>query len=223
MKSSAARNLVAEFLGTATLLSVIVGSGIMATSLSEDVGVQLLMNALSIGAALFVLITMLGPISGAHFNPAVTLAFWLRREMSAREALRYMAAQFVGAAIGTVIANVLFGLNAVSIATNERTGLNLWLSEFLATAALITLILVMVNRGAGHVIPALVGVWITSAIIFTSSTSFANPAVTVARTLSDTFTGIAPTAAPMFIVVQLLAVFAGFHLSHFLHPNPERS
>lgn len=213
----------AEFLGTAVLLSVIVGSGIMASDSSADVGVQLLTNAVAIGAALFVLITVLGPVSGAHFNPAVTIAFWLRREMRAREVVGFIAAQIVGAITGTVFTNVMFNFPGVTISVHERSGGALWPSEFFATSALIGVILAMVNRGAGHAIPALVGVWIASAILFTSSTSFANPAVTIARTLSDTFTGIAPSSVPMFIVAQLLGIFAGFHLSHFLHPNPERS
>ena len=213
----------AEFLGTAALLSVIVGSGIMASNLSADVGVQLLINAVAIGAALFVLITVIGPVSGAHFNPAVTFAFGLRREMRASEVVGFIAAQIVGAITGTVFTNVMFDLPGMTISAHERSGGGLWLSEFFATAALIGLILAMVNRGAGHAIPALVGVWIASAILFTSSTSFANPAVTIARTLSDTFTGISPSSVGMFIVAQVLGIFAGFHLSHFLHPNPERS
>jgi len=195
------RKLVAEFIGTAVLLSAIVGSGIMAENLTSDVGIQLLINALSIVLALFLLITLIGPISGAHFNPIVTFYSRAQGACTNREALMYLAAQILGGAVGVIIANLMFSRVAIDIASTSRVGIGQFIGEVVATVGLLTIIIMRPERAA-----LLVPAWIGSALFFTSSTSFANPAVTVSRTLSDTFTGIAPGSIPQFVGAQLLAL-----------------
>ncbi|MEO0797836.1 MAG: MIP/aquaporin family protein [Pseudomonadota bacterium] len=196
--------LLSEFIGTAFLLSAIVGSGIMAETLSpNNVGVALLAHAIAIGAMLYVLITMLGPISGAHFNPAVTFAFWLRGEHETASVLPYVAVQVAGAIVGVVITRIMYDLAPVDFAEKARTGPGQWLGELVATFGLMLVILLTI-RARVEAVPTSVALYITSAIWFTSSTSFANPAVSVARALSDTFTAINPLHVPMFVVMQLV-------------------
>ena len=202
------RRLAAEALGTGILVATVVGSGIMAQALTKDVALALLCNTLPTGAILVVLITVLGPISGAHFNPAVTLVFTGKRELPPQEALLYVIAQIAGGIAGTMAAHLMFGLPVIDFSTKVRTGGAQWFAEAVATFGLIGTILGAL-RFRPDATPMLVGLYMTCAYWFTASTSFANPAVTLARSLSDTFAGIAPSSAPQFILAQLIgAVFA---------------
>ena len=201
------RRLAAEALGTALLVATVVGSGIMAESLTKDVALALLGNTLPTGAILVVLISILGPISGAHFNPVVSLVFALRRELSPREALLYIAAQIAGGIAGTVIAHAMFALPLVDASLKMRTGGAQWFAEAVAAFGLIATILagIRFNRGA---VPWLVGLYITAAYWFTASTSFANPAVAIARSMTNTFSGIRPADLPGFIVAETCGAIA---------------
>lgn len=200
---TASRRLFAEFLGTALLLAIVIGSGIMGERLAGgNTAIALLGNTLSTGAGLVVLITVFGPVSGAHFNPAVTLAFTLRREIGLALALGYVAAQVIGGALGVYAAHAMFGESIVQMSTKLRDGPAQAFSEFVATFGLLATIFGAV-RFRPDSTPVAVGLYITSAYWFTASTSFANPAVTIARTLSNTFAGIAPTSAPAFVAAQL--------------------
>lgn len=200
--SDTARRLAAETLGTALLLAVVVGSGIMAERLTPDTGVALLANTAATGAALFVLISILGPVSGGHFNPAVTMALALRRAISARMAAAYILVQTGGAVAGVWLAHLMFAEGMIQISTRLRDGPSMALSEGVATFGLVGVILAG-SRIRPQSVPALVGLYVSAAYWFTASTSFANPAVTLARTLSDTFAGIAPSSAPAFIAAQI--------------------
>src|ERR1700704_3684716 len=212
------RRLTAEALGTALLVATVVGSGIMAESLTRDVALALLGNTLPTGAILVVLITILGPISGAHFNPAVTLVFALKRELPMREALFYVAAQFVGGIAGTMIAHGMFDLPLLQASLKLRSGNAQWFSEAVAAFGLIATILAGL-RFARASVPALVGLYITAAYWFTASTSFANPAVAIARSLSNTFSGIRPQDTPLFIVAQIAAAVAATMVFRWLLPD----
>ncbi|MBM3683847.1 MAG: aquaporin family protein [Actinobacteria bacterium] len=215
-----ARRLLAEALGTCLLIVAVVGSGIMASRLSPaDVGLQLLENAAATAGALVGLILMFGAVSGAHFNPVVTLVDRLSGAISWRDAGAYMVAQTLGGCVGTVVANVMFELDAVTLSTKERSSAALWLSEVVATIGLLLVINGCVRTGRASVVPFAVGAWIGGAYWFTSSTSFANPAVTVARTLTDTFAGIAPASAPAFVAMQFLGAVIAFSLIRTLYPN----
>lgn len=206
------RKWLAEYIGTATLVCVVVGSGIMGTNLSKDSGVALLINAFSTIFALALLILIIAPISGAHFNPAVSLVQVLRREMNAVEFLSFISAQIAGAISGAIIANVMFDLEAIQISTNERVSTGTLVGEVIATAGLITVIFVLVVRSQDKLIPVAVAAWIGSAYFFTSSTSFANPAVTIGRVFSDTFAGINPASVLPFIIAQLIGAMLGVAL-----------
>ncbi len=202
------RRLACEALGTALLLACVVGSGIMGERLAGgNVAIALLANTLATGAALVVLISVFGPISGAHFNPAVTLVMALRREIGAREALAYGAVQLCGAVLGVWLAHAMFGEAVLQVSTKLRDGPAQMLSEFVATFGLIATILGSA-RHRPEAVPVLVGLYITAAYWFTASTSFANPAVTLARALSNTFAGIAPASAPGFILAQIAGALA---------------
>jgi glycerol uptake facilitator-like aquaporin len=215
-----ARRLVAEAIGTGFLVMAVIGSGIMAANLSPtDVGLQLLENAAATAGALVGLILMFGAVSGAHFNPAVTLVDRMFGSISTRDAGLYVVAQIVGGCLGAVIANVMFSLPAFELSTTTRSSGALWLSEVIATIGLLLVIHGCVRTGRARVVPFAVGLWIGGAYFFTSSTSFANPAVTVARTLSDTFAGIKPSSAPMFIAMQLIGAVLAFALIRFLYPR----
>jgi glycerol uptake facilitator-like aquaporin len=214
------RRLAAEALGSGLLILAVVGSGIAASRLSSnDVGLQLLENAAATAAALIGLILMFGAVSGAHFNPVVTLLDRLLGTTTSRDTGLYIVAQVVGACLGTVLANLMFELPAIELSTRERSSPALWLSEVVATASLLLLIQGCVRTGRANVIPFAVGAWIGGAYWFTSSTSFANPAVTVARTLSDSFAGIAPSSAPMFIVMQVVGMVVAFGLVRLFYPH----
>ncbi len=213
------RRLVAEALGTALLLVAVVGSGIMAERLAGgNIAVALLANALATGAALVVLITVFGPLSGAHFNPAVTLYFALRGDTPWRTAAFYMPVQIAAAVAGVWLAHAMFALPVLEISTHLRDGPAQWLAEFVATGGLLLTIAGSI-RFAPLSTPMLVGLYITGAYWFTASTSFANPAVTVARSLTDSFAGIAPSSAPGFIAAQLLATLACWPLLKYLFPQ----
>ena len=214
------RKTIAEAVGTATLLLVVIGSGVMATNLSKDVGVQLTINSAATGLILYILITLLGPISGAHFNPVVTAIQLFKKNITASLAAAYLAAQLVGAVIGVAIANFIFNLPIIEISQKDRTGAELFVSEILATAGLVFIIFTAIAQKSEAKIPVLVGAYISAAYFFTSSTSFANPAVTVARTLSDTFAGIAPSSVAPFIAAQILGAVLGLVLTNFINsPN----
>ncbi len=201
-----ARRAVAEALGTALLIVAVIGSGIMATRLTDDVAIQLLANSIATGGALVALILMFASVSGAHFNPAVSITAGLLGDMRWRDVVVFAVAQTAGGCLGAIAANVMFELDAVNLSQHHRSSGALWFSEALATFGLLLVINGIVRSGRASVVAFAVAAWITGAYWFTSSTSFANPAVTVARTLSDTLAGIAPASAPMFIVMQLVAV-----------------
>ena len=214
--ASLTRRLTAEALGTALLLAVVIGSGIMGERLSDgNDGVALLANTLATGAGLVVLITVFGPISGAHFNPAVTLVMLLRREILPRHALAYVAVLIAGALIGAFAAHAMFDLPLLQTSLKLRDGPALAFSEALATFGLIATILGTI-RYRPDMVAACVGLYITAAYWFTASTSFANPAVTIARSLSDTFAGIAPASAPAFIGAQIVGALAAWALMGWL-------
>lgn len=198
-----ARKTVAELLGTLLLLATVVGSGIMAEGLAKSDAVALLGNTIATGAILAVLITIFGPISGAHFNPAVTLAFLVRREIRPGVAAIYLLAQLVGALAGVVLAHLMFELDVVQFSAKERSGGGQWLAEGVATFGLVATILGTL-KARPSAVAAMVGLYISAGYWFTASTSFANPAVTVARAFTDTFSGIAPNDAPHFIVMQIV-------------------
>ncbi len=214
------RRLLAEGVGTAFLLLGVIGSGIMAERLSpDDVGLQLLENAFATAGILVALILALGPASGAHFNPAVTLADRLLGGMTTREATGYVVVQLLGGAVGVVVANVIFELDAVVVSTTDRSSPQLWLSELVATFGLVLVILGVVRSGSGRAAAFAVGGYIAGAYFFTSSTSFANPAVSVTRTLSDTFAGIAPGGVLPFVVAQLVGAAAAVVVGRTIYPD----
>ena len=190
----------------------VVGSGIMAQKMSDDVGLQLLANAIATGGALFALITIFGPVSGASFNPLVSIIGYTRNKGSITELLVDIVAQTLGAISGCILANAMFGLATLQTSTKIRSGGPLWLSETVATATLIVIIFAAIETQQSHKIAALVAGWITGAYWFTSSTSLANPAVTVGRMFSDSFAGIAPGSTPMFVVMQILGAIVGWGL-----------
>ena len=215
---SLVRRAVAEALGTGLLLVAIVGSGIAAVRLTDDAAVALLIHALVVGLALAAAITAVGPISGAHLNPAVTLSVAMERGLPWAKVPVYIGAQLLGAFIGVVGANAMFEQQPVSIAETTRTGGALWLSEFIATFGLLAVIWGAVRLHAGATVAAAVGAYVTAAIWFTSSAAFANPAVTVGRIFSDTYTGIAPADAVPFIFAQLAGAIAATLLFRWLVP-----
>ncbi len=218
-----ARRLAAEALGTALLLAIVVGSGIMAERLAGgNVAIALLGNTIATGAGLYVLITMLGPLSGAHFNPAVSLVMAARGALSRRDAGLYIAVQLVAAILGVWLAHLMFDAAIFEFSAKLRGGTGQLVAEAVATAGLVLAILGGVRHKPGAV-PAIVGLYITSAYWFTASTSFANPAVTVARMLSDSFAGIAPVSVPGFIAAQLVGAALGAGLGGWLFDDGETS
>jgi arsenate reductase len=215
-----ARQATAEALGTGMLVAVVVGSGIYAQRLSpNDPGLQLLENSIATGAGLVALILAFGPVSGAHFNPVVTLADRLLGGIRGATAVVYVIAQIGGGCVGAIVANLMFSLDAINLSQHARSSGALWLSEFVATLGLLLVILGVVRSGRASVVPFAVGGYIGAAYWFTSSTSFANPAVTIARTLSNTFAGIKPSSVPAFVVFQVLGALAAVGLALFLHPD----
>lgn len=217
------RRLAAEFLGAALLIIAVVGSGIMATNLTDDVALQLLANAGATVGALIALILMFGPISGAHFNPVVTVASCWFDGRSWRDVVPYAIVQTIGGIVGAAIANLMFGVEVLGRSTKVREGGGIWLGEVIATVGLL-LVIFLISRGPrADSVPVAVGVWIGGAYWFTSSTSLANPAVTIARSFSDSFAGIAPESVPMFVVMQIIGlVVAVTLLSIFIARIPSR-
>jgi glycerol uptake facilitator-like aquaporin len=219
------RRLLAECVGTALLVTAVVGSGIMASTLSPgDIGLQLLENSVATAFALGALILTFGPVSGAHFNPVVSAADWFlgRRGgtgLTGPQFGAYALAQTAGAIAGSVLANLMFDLDAVEISTKDRTAGHLWLGEVVATAGLIMLVFALARSGRAMAAPAAVGAYIGAAYWFTSSTSFANPAVTIGRMFSDTFAGIAPASVPGFVVAQVAGLIVGVALVVALYPR----
>ena len=217
--TSRSRVLLAECLGTTLLLIGVVGSGIMAARLSpDDVGLQLFQNAVATAAVLVAIIAIFGTIS-ADFNPAVTIGAWLLGHRAGRDVAPLIVVQVIGAVAGTVLANLMFDLDAATWSTTSRSGGHLWLSEVVATVGLLLVVFALVRAGRTAHLPYVVGAYIGGAYFFSSSTSFANPAVTVGRTLSDTFAGIDPSCAPMFVVMQLVGVGVAVVLLRALFPT----
>ena len=217
-----ARRAAAEFIGTALLVAAVIGSGIAAQRMSPDAtGLQLLENAFATAAALLAIIVAVGPVSGAHLNPVVTLVDVVLRRRPPVDAAAYVPAQIAGGMFGAVVANLMFSLAAVNVSTHGRTGGALWLGEIVATFGLVLVIFAMSRGGDGRFIPFAVAAYIAGAYWFTSSTSFANPAVTIARTLSNSFAGIAPSSAPAFIVAQLVGGALGLGAVLVLYPTPD--
>ena len=213
------RKLIAEFGGTAALVCIVVGSGIMGTNLSNDDGVALLINAVSTALGLALLILILGPVSGAHFNPAVTIVMFAQRAIELKAAIGYMVAQILGAIGGAILANVMFDLAAVQISDHARVSTGTLVAEAIATAGLIVVIQVFVARQNANHVAIAVAAWIGSAYFFTASTSFANPAVTIGRTFTDTFAGIAPASILPFVASQLVGAAIGLAIAKALTNN----
>jgi len=221
--TSLGRRLLAEGLGTALLVAAVVGSGIAAQNLSpDDTGLALLENAIATGGALYVLILVLGPVSGAHFNPVVTAVDAWFGGLVRRDAAPYMVVQVLGACLGAILANLMFGLSAVSVSTHVRGGPGILLSEVVATFGLLLVILGLVRRGRSEYVAGAVAAYIVGAYWFTASTSFANPAVTIGRTLSNTFAGIAPSSVPGFVVAQCIGGLIALLVAVVLWPIPSR-
>jgi glycerol uptake facilitator-like aquaporin len=210
------KKLFAEFLGTALLVAIVIGSGIMATNLSQDLGVQLLINTISTVFGLYVLIQILNPISGANFNPVVTLVDLIQNRTNFMVFIQYAVAQVAGAITGAVAANAMFSHPLLETSTKIRAGGNLYLGEIIATAGLILIINLLISQERLDLIPLMVASWIGSAYFFTSSTSFANPAVTIGRAFSDSFAGIAPGCISKFIAAQTLGALIGLGLTKVL-------
>jgi glycerol uptake facilitator-like aquaporin len=223
-----AHRSVAEFIGSASLAAMVVGSGVAATNLSDDVGLQLLINTIATAFGLFVLITVLGPISGAHFNPVVSLADYAFGFRGLRDVGPYIVAQILGCITGSVLANMMFDLPPAAWSSTDRITPGHLLAEMVATAGLVFVIFALARTGKSHLAAAVVATYIGSAYFFTSSTSFANPAITIGRMFTDTFAGIAPGSAPLFIGAQVVGACAGYLGVKFLvHPltpafSPER-
>lgn len=216
------RPVLAEALGTSLLLYVVVGSGIAAESLSVDPGIQLFAHALVVGLGLGGLIVMLQTISGSHFNPSVTIAFWRAGTIRGATAVRYVTAQVIGAVVGVAAANFSFGEQTLSLASTARPGVRLAFAELVATFVLVLVILALVRTDRAGAVPVAVGAWVAAAVFATSSTGFANPAVTLARALTDTYTGIAPSSVPAFLGAELVAglLAAGAAISLFPSTQP---
>lgn len=215
------RRMAAEALGTGLLIVAVIGSGIMATRMSPtDIGLQLFENAFATAGALVGLILMFGAVSGAHFNPVVTLVDRMLGTTSTRDSIAYVVAQVIGGCLGAMVVNAMFELPLVEFSTKDRSSPALWLSEIVATVTLLLVIHGCVRTGRARVVPFAVAAWIGGAYWFTSSTSFANPAVTIARTMSDSFAGIAPSSMPMFILMQLVGAVVAFGLIRYFFPHP---
>jgi arsenate reductase len=213
------RRVLAEFLGSAFLAALVIGSGIAAAQLSQDTGLRLLENAAATAAGLFAIILMFGPVSGGHFNPVVSLVDAALGGLSRRDALAYLPAQVAGCIAGAVVANAMFALSAISISTHHRASPAHLFAEVIATLGLILVIFALARSGRTVTAPAAVGAYIGAAYWFTSSTSFANPAITVGRMFSDTFAGIAPASVPGFVVAQLVGGLIAIGVVRALYPD----
>ena len=204
------KKLFSEFIGTAFLVATVVGSGIMATNLSADLGIDLLINTVATVFVLYILITLLAPISGAHFNPLVSGIAFFRKELSTAHTFYFFIAQILGGSLGAIVANLMFEHPAIEPSNHVREGSHLLLGEVIASAGLIFIIFLAIKQGIDKKIPRLVAAWIGAAYFFTSSTSFANPAVTIARSLTDSFSGIKFSSVPGFIAAQIVGAILGY-------------
>jgi arsenate reductase len=213
------RRLVAEFLGSALLTAVVIGSGIAAANLTDDTGLRLLENAAATAAGLFTIILMFGPVSGGHFNPVVSLVDAAFAGITWRDTAAYLPVQVAGCIGGAVLANAMFGVSAISVSSTHRASAPHLLAEVVATAGLVVLIFALARSGRATAAPAAVGAYIGAAYWFTSSTSFANPAISVGRIFSDTFAGIAPASVPGFVAAQLIGGALAFGLVRVLYPD----
>jgi len=213
------RRCFAEFLGTAALVAIVIGSGIAAERYTDDIGLQLLENTVATGAGLVALILAFGSVSGAHFNPVVTLIDRLLGGRTTPEAVAYVGAQVAGACTGAIVANLMFELDAIDWSQHDRATGALWFGEVVATFGLLVVIFGVVRSGRSSVVPFAVGGYITAAYWFTSSTSFANPAVTIGRSLSDTFAGISPSSVPLFVVFQVAGGLIALFCIRVLYPD----
>ena len=217
--STPTQKYVAEFIGTAFLLATVIGSGIMGETLAgSNVAIALLGNTLPTGAILVVLITMLGPISGAHFNPAVTLVFAIKQEISTKDSAIYIAVQILGGILGVWLAHIMFDMDILQLSGKNRTGTGQWSAEIIATFGLVFTIL-MTLRAQPQAVPMAVGLYITAAYWFTASTSFANPAVTIARGFSNTFAGINPNHIAAFVAAQIIGALLAYGVYKYLSTN----
>lgn len=224
MSTSHARRLLAETLGSLLLTAIVVGSGIAAQTLSPtDVGLQLTENALATAFGLFALIVMFAPLSGAHFNPIVSVVDAAFGYRPWRDVLTYIPAQIIGCVLGAILANLMFGRPAINFSTHDRLTPAHFLAEIVATAGLVLVIFVLVRSGRGQFAPAAVATYIGAAYFFTSSTSFANPAITIGRVFSDTFAGIAPSSAPGYIGAQIIGGLIGYAIVRVLYPTATRA
>ena len=217
------RRLAAEALGTGLLIVAVIGSGIMATNLTDDVALQLLCNAVATGGALVALILIFAPVSGASFNPAVGIVGALLGEVSWRQTALYAAAQTVGGCLGAMTANVMFEHPVVELSTKVRDGSNIYISEVVATVGLLLVIWGTIRANRSNLVPFTVAAWITGAYFFTSSTSLANPAVSIARSLSNSFAGIDPNSVPAFIAMQIIGAFVGYSIIRWLFEQGAKS
>ncbi len=223
LKISMSRRLVAEALGTGLLIVAVIGSGIMAERMTDIVALQLLCNAIATGGALVALILIFAPVSGASFNPLVGIVGIFTGEATVKDTLWYALAQTVGGCFGAIVANLMFDLDAINISDKVRSGTGVLFSEVVATVGLLLVIYGTMRANRSSLVPFTVGAWITGAYFFTSSTSLANPAVTVARSLSNTFAGIAPESVPMFIVMQVIGAFIAIATIQFVFQSSPES
>ena len=210
------RRLAAELIGTCMLIVAVIGSGIMAENLTNEVALMLLCNAIATGGALVALILIFAPVSGASLNPIVGIVAALLGETSWKQTGMYALAQTIGGCLGAIIANLMFDLDAIAFSEKIRTGSSIWFSEVVATVGLLLVIYGTIRANRTPLVPFTVAAWITGAYFFTSSTSLANPAVTIARSLSNTFAGIAPESVPMFMLMQLIGALLGFFIITFV-------
>ena len=223
MSRSMLRRLVAEALGTGMLIVSVIGSGIMAERLTDIVALQLLCNAIATGGALVALILIFAPVSGASFNPVVGIVGIFTGEATVKDTALYAVAQVIGGCLGAITANLMFGLDAVNVSHKVRSGSGVLFSEMVATIGLLLVIYGTIRAKRSNLVPFTVAAWITGAYFFTSSTSLANPAVTVARTMSDTFAGIAPQSVPMFVVMQVIGALVATVIIKFVFQTSESS
>ena len=222
MNFSSWQRALAEFLGVAGIVAVVLGTSHMADALGADATVGLLINALATGAVLFVLISLFAPVSGAQFNPIVTFVLWLKKETGSGEALVFVIAQVLGGFAGAVLANLMFTESAIALSANQRDGLGINLGEVVASFGLVLVILVLIQNQKSSLIPVAVPAWIIAGYFFTASTSFANPAVTLGRAFSDTGSSIAWGSVPMFILMQFLGALLALATASLLKPKAER-
>lgn len=222
MNFTSLQRLSAELIGTAGIVAVVIGASHMAAALGAEPAIDLTMNALATAGALFVLISLFVSVSGSHFNPVVTFVLYLRSEIQAALAAGYIASQVLGAILGAVLANLMFGKDAIAISSVERSGAGIHLGEVIASFGLVLIILLLSQQGKSNLIPAAVPLWILAGYFFTSSTSFANPAVTIGRAFSDAGSSIAWQSVPMFIVTQVLGALIALGVATLLKPQTER-